>query len=842
MKKTIIKLFVFLIIFIVSLMAAGRIMNKEHDNLTMEMAPATYPIVTMGRNGVEYNELHGYKEARNTAFQRDTVTVLGENRETDFTVDTYGREITGISIEVRSMDGARLIENTPVTNYRTSEDQISGTISLKDLIERDTEYSLAIVLHMSEETSIWYYTRAIWSDSYYVDEKLAFVTDFHQKLFDREAAEELTIYLETNSALESNQSFHKVNIHSSFHQITWGELPVEAVGEPTLSLKEIADQTASVLVNYMVSTSQEDSTVYYQVEEYYRVRYTTDRMYLLNYERTMTQIPDVRNMYANDKILLGITDTDIPMMESEDGNIVVFEAANKLFSYNATSNRLAVLFSFYDEENMDARTVYGEHSLKILDVSEGGNVAFAVYGYMNRGRHEGEVGVQIYNYDSSLNTIEEIVYIPYENTYAVLEAELERLLYLSRDQKLYLSLDSVVYEVDLAEKTYAGIVTITQDDSMQVSDNHKMIVWLEGGDIYHSNNLYIKSLSSGTEGLITVGEGEAVRPLGFMGEDVIYGIARNEDIVEESSGNVFFPMYCVRICNPEGEILTEYRMDNIYITGCSVVNNQITLDRVRRLENGEYQEATQDQIMNSIETEPGENIIVAADIDIYERYVQIQTGSTINSSTIQILTPKEVVFEGGRELMLPMENEETRYYVYGPYGVEGVFSSPAGAVNLGYEMAGVVVDNSGTVIWMRGNRAARNQITAIAEAGVTEEKNSLAVCLDSMLALEGMIRNSEIFLGQGQTVPEILQDNLPDAQILDLQGCSLDAVLYYVNQDIPVLVMLENGDAVLVTGFDEFNVVIMEPSTGRLYRNGMNDTAQWFSENGNCFITYIREQ
>ena len=35
MKKTIIKLFVFLIIFIVSLMAAGRIMNKEHDNLTM---------------------------------------------------------------------------------------------------------------------------------------------------------------------------------------------------------------------------------------------------------------------------------------------------------------------------------------------------------------------------------------------------------------------------------------------------------------------------------------------------------------------------------------------------------------------------------------------------------------------------------------------------------------------------------------------------------------------------------------------------------------------------------------------------------------------------------------
>ncbi len=57
-------------------------------------------------------------------------------------------------------------------------------------------------------------------------------------------------------------------------------------------------------------------------------------------------------------------------------------------------------------------------------------------------------------------------------------------------------------------------------------------------------------------------------------------------------------------------------------------------------------------------------------------------------------------------------------------------------------------------------------------------------------------------------------------QVLDLSGCSLDAVLYYVNQDIPVLAILEDGEAVLVTGFNEFNVVIMEPSTGKLYKKG----------------------
>ena len=171
MKKTIIKLSVFLAVFIVSLIAAGRIMNQGHDNLTMELAEATYPIVTMERNGIAYNQLHGYREAMETAFQRDTVTVLNESRSIDFTVDTYGRNITGISIEVRSTDGKRLIEDTPVTDYETDGERIYGTISLKDLIEKDTEYSLAVVLEADEDTQLRYYTRAVWSDSSYVDEK-----------------------------------------------------------------------------------------------------------------------------------------------------------------------------------------------------------------------------------------------------------------------------------------------------------------------------------------------------------------------------------------------------------------------------------------------------------------------------------------------------------------------------------------------------------------------------------------------------------------------------------------------------------------------------------------------
>ncbi len=839
MKKLIIKIVAFIVIFVVSIIVAGSVMNKGHDNLTMEMSSATFPLIMMEREGIQYNELHGYKNPMNIAFQRDTVTVLGENRDTDFVIDTYGRNVTGISIQVRTVDGSRLIEDTPITDWRIEKGTIFGRVFLKDLIEKDTDYSMAFVLELDGTERLYYYTKVIWSDSMSVTEKLTFVADFNRRVFDKAEAKELSKYLETNSKLEDNSSFHKVNIHSSLNQVTWGDLSIRKVSEPVIQLTEIAKQTASMLVRYQVCTKESKSVTYYNVEEHYRLRYTTDRVYLLDYERTMNQIPDVNRMYANDKILLGIVDENVTMVESADGNIVVFEVAGKLCSYNVTTNKLAVIFSFYDEENQDARTMYGQHAIKILDVDEGGNVKFAVYGYMNRGRHEGEVGIQLYSYDHALNTIEELIYIPYQKSFAVLKVEMEQLLYLNRNQQLYLSLENAVYRIDLVEKTYKELVTIAQDDCMQVSENHRIIVWQEGEDIYHSNQLKVQNLTNDQQSVITGEEEEVIRPLGFMGEDVIYGVAKEADIVEESSGRIFFPMYKVCICGSDGELLKEYQQKDIYIEACNIAGNQITLERLRKAENGIYKEIEQDHIMNNIEEAVGKNKIAVANIDVYEKYVQIQTRTTIDSKNIKILTPKEVVFEGGRELALHAESEKPRYYVYGPYGVDAIYSAPGKAVNHAYEISGVVTNDSGKNLWLKGNRVTRNQIMAIKETSVTEGKTSLGVCVDTLLKHYGVICNTEYLLESGQTVIEILEGNLADAQILDLTGCSMDATLYYVNQDIPILALLDNGEAVLITGFNEANVVIMEPSSGKLYKKGMMDATEWFLENGNQFITYV---
>lgn len=842
MKKSLIKAAVFVGTFFISLFIISGILNQGNTDMTAEMQPASFPLIYMNIDGERVNCLHGYVQEMEGSYLRDTITVVSEGRTVQFQIDKYNADIEGISYELRSVDGERLIENGEVADKQDEGEYISASITLKDLIEAKTEYNLILILNVDGK-EIRYYTRVILADDYFVAEKLSFVKNFHEKTFDKEAASELTKYLESNSEGD-NTTFSKVTIHSSFSQITWGDLNVEIESIPTIDIKEITSQTGSFKMNYIVSTSEGKNKTYYNVEEYYRVRYTTDRMYLLDYTRTMNQILDEESeVYANNKISLGITSNDIQFVESDGGSIFAFVNANRLYSYNVAENKMALIYSFYDKNNADARTMYDHNDIRILSVDETGNVQFIVYGYMNRGRHEGGVGIQVCTYNSQMNTIEEDIYIPYNRSWQVLQADVEQLAYVSRTNRFYIMLDRTIYAVNLNAKIYEAVATQLYDGSYQVSESNARIAWQNGEDLYDSTTLIVMDLNSQNKTEIKAGSGEVVAPLGFMGEDFIYGIAKKADIVKDETGRVTFPMYKVIIQDEFGETIHTYQQNGIYIVGSKIEANQITLQRVRKSENGNYEEIADDQIMSTAVAEVGNNYVETVAIDKYEKIVQIVVKNTIDSKSLQVLTPKEVLFEGGRELALSNEEElKEFYYVYNQGDIAGIFMNPGSAINLANSISGVVVNDDGAYVWQKGNRSTKNQIMAITGEQVTEEKNSLAVCLDTILNFEGVMKNTEQQLSQGKTVIEILESGLPDAQILDLTGCSLDSVLYYVNKDIPVLAMLNDGSAVLVIGFNELNIVVMNPMTGTVYKMGMNDSTSWFEENGNCFITYVMDE
>lgn len=841
MKKTIIKVSIVVCIFFATLFITSKVINQGNVDMTTEMSKASYPVIWINYEGFRINELHGYESNMELSQMRENITPLEAGRRIQLEINPYGRKVEQIGYEVRSLSGSRLIENTQIREFEEKENMISLSFSMKDLIEGNQEYMLVIVLTMDNGSEIRYYTRVISTEKYFVSEKLSYVCDFSDKTFDKEAAKELTKYLESN-AEGDNTTYGKVTIHSSFNQVTWGNLNITRETKPNITIKELGTQTGSFLLDYYVSTPDGNDKNYYRVKEFFRVRYTTDRIYLLDYERTMNQMFDsLADVYVNNKIMLGITGEDVVLKESDGGNVLAFIIGNRLYSYNVVDNKMALLFGFYNRDNQDERTLYDGHRIKILNIDEGGNVTFLVYGYMNRGRHEGQVGISVYYYDSGVNTVEEMVYISSTRPQAILMEEVEQLSYLNNRGMLYLKWEDQIYGINISTRTCEAVVDNLAEGSYKVSDSNKMTVWQRGENIYQGRELVLMNLTTGKQVTIKAGNGEVIAPIGFMGEDLIYGIARKSDIVMDSAGNTIFPMYCVKIENEGQGVLMTYQQDNIYVTGGEVSGNQIILYRVEKTDDDSYAEIRNDQIMNAETDLASRNTIEVAATENYEKLTQIALKGDIDTVTIKHLTPKEVLFEGGRSIDLLSSGEMLeRYYVYGKKGIEGIYTDEASAVSLADSISGVVLGEDGYYIWVKGNRSLKNQIMAIQGELVTEEKTSLAVCLDTMLGYEGVVRNSEYMLEQGSSALSILEESLTDVQVLDLTGCSLDAMLYYVNQDIPVLVTMKDGSAVLLIGFNEKNTVVMNPENGTVYKVGMNDSREWFEENGNCFITYVR--
>ena len=830
-------------VFLMALITISNIMNQGNTDMTIEMAQAVYPVVSVDYNGYSLNQMHGYAQAMEVSQMRESITPLTSGRRISLRIDTYGTPVHDIAFEVRSLDGGRLVENTQVEDYVQEEDRILLSFGLKDLIDVNQEYMLVLILKLEDTREVRYYTRVVSTEEFHVEDKLDYVADFSRKTFDKEAAKELTKYMESNSEGD-NSSYGRVDIHSSFKQVTWGDLEVTRETNPQITIKELAAQTGSFLLEYYVSVPEGREKNYYRVREFYRVRYTADRMYLLDFERNMDQLfENSEKEFTNDKIVLGITGRDVVLKESEGGNSFAFISGNRLFCYNVTDNKIALLFGFYDQDNQDVRPLYDDHGIKILNADEGGNVIFLVYGYMNRGRHEGEVGISLYYYDSAVNTVEELVYIPSTKSQSLLMKEVEQLAYINRNSILYLKWEDKIYGINVVGRTCQAVVDHLAEGSYKVSESNKMAVWQKGEGVYGGKELVLMNLTTGKQKSIKAGSGEVVSPIGFMGEDLIYGIARENDIVMDYAGNTIFPMYCIRIENETEGLLMSYQQNGIYVVGGNVSGNQIILSRVQKSEEGLYEPVKDDQIMNAETVLESNNVIETVVTEKYEKITQIAVKGTIEASTMKRLTPREVLFEGGREIHFEESEEQTkRYYVYGKYGVEGIHTDEGSAIDQANNISGVVINDGGYYVWMKGNRRLSNQIMAIQERTVTESKNSLAVCLDAMLEYEGVVRNSEYMLGRGQSVLSILRESLPDVQVLDLNRCTLDSVLYYVDQDIPVLVMLQDGTAVLLVGYNEKNTVVMNPETGTIYKVGMNDSKEWFEQNGNCFITYIRNK
>ena len=843
MKLSVIKGIVWGAVFFIAVVIFGIMTNRGNMDMTAKMEEASLPLVYLDVADREVNCLYGHLDPIKTAYIQNCITPLPKDRTLKMRLVENGDAITKIGYELRSIDGLRLIESNTISEYESKENEISVELKFKDLLEENTEYMLVLVLETEDEPTVYYYSKIVICDNEYIGESIDFVTDFHNKTYDKEAAKSLTKYLESSSSAD-NSNFYSVDIHSSFEQVTWGSLAPTEELEPIITILEVNDSISSYELDYVVSNTEEKTTNYYRVSEYFRVRHTDTRIYLLEYERTMEKMfePKTEN-YDSAKIILGIGDTNIDLSESDDGKNLAFVTADRLFAFNITDEKMSLLFSFYDPQDMSVAELNDEHDIKILNVDETGNITFMVYGYMNRGIHEGQIGVAVYTYNSLSSVVSEQVYIPYSKSYDILKKDIEELSYINRNQKLYLALEKAIYEINITEKTYKILATELEAGECKISETGRMVVWQDSlENDYTAKKLYLMDLSTEKIMEINAEDEENIRALGFIGEDLVYGLANKEDIITNEKDETVFHMHSVIIQNETGFILKLYKQEDIYVTDATIEGDMIHLTRSEKVIDEDvvtFKKIMDDQIVSAKENTSGDNYVETGYSNLYKTFVRIIIDGKITAKDVQYLEPEQELYEGDKSLYVSFENEYERYYVYNAKELLDIYDKEADAVKYAVDNNAWVVNDYGNYVWRKESRSTRNQIMAIKANTVTEDKNSLSVCMDTILSYEGIMRNTSYMLEQGQSVKQILSENLENVQVLELTGCSLDNMLYYVNMDIPVMVRLGARKAVLVTGFNDSEVVIMDPDNGTLSKVKKKQAENMFIEAGSYYITYV---
>ena len=598
MSKKVIKPIVLIVVFIAALITFCITTNKGNKDMTTKQADATLPVMSFNLDKIKINTLHGYTTEMDPTKMRDCVIPISDDRKLSLSISTYGMAVDRISYKIRSMDGKRLVADDEISSFSNKDNTIQADVNMPNVMDENTEYLLVFTI-TSGQDNVYYYSRIMQTDGKAAAKVVEFAKKFHDETFIKDDKSFFTTYMETTTG-DRNTLAH-VDLTSTVSQITWGSMAAAQYTNPVIALKEINDSYDVVTIDYVMScVDGKGETEYYNVREYFRLRQTESRMYVLNYERTANQIFNSENSFISDSgsVMLGIRSSEAEYRANEAGSVICFVQEGDLYSYDINNGMIIKVFSFRDAEGIDERENWNHHDIKIVSVDEAGSIDFVVYGYMNRGTHEGEVGTGVYHYDGLAHTIDEEAFIPSKTSYEVLKAEMGKMLYLNEKNEFYLMMDDSLYRINLGSMSVKKVVEGLSTGSYCASESNRYFAWVDSANQYSSNTIKVMDLKSGKTFEVKKGDDQYLRPLGFIGEDFIYGQANAADVVSDAAGNTTFPMNGLIILDTSDQSeLKTYTPSGGYVEKISVDGYTVTIDLIAQ-NNGVYAEIGQDTIMN----------------------------------------------------------------------------------------------------------------------------------------------------------------------------------------------------------------------------------------------------
>ena len=191
-----------------------------------------------------------------------------------------------------------------------------------------------------------------------------------------------------------------------------------------------------------------------------------------------------------------------------------------------------------------------------------------------------------------------------------------------------------------------------------------MLAWQGNSNDTKSTEIILLDLESKKKVKIESEEKERILLVGNIDNNLVYGLAREADVAEKEDGTNFAPMYKICIVNQEGNVLKEYRENNIFVEKAEIKENVVKMERVKKI-GGVYKKTKPDSIQNRSSDEAkemGVNTRVT-ELTLTEYYIYLRSNfkmqelPNVLDVKTTVMTESRVVRLDGNESTIP------RYYV-----------------------------------------------------------------------------------------------------------------------------------------------------------------------------------
>ena len=244
-------------------------------------------------------------------------------------------------------------------------------------------------------------------------------------------------------------------------------------------------------------------------------------------------------------------------------------------------------------------------------------------------------------------------------------------------------------------------------------------------------------------------------------------------------------------------------------------------------------------IMNR-EGDTEEKVTVGSTVtDRKETQYQLMMKNGADASKIKMLTSKSVLLENPRDVSVKNKESQEYFYVYKKGDVLFATDEIADAIVCANNHMGVVVDSKQQYVWMRARKSAQTAFSSLKVNDADKSSSSVVQAVSAMLNYRGNGLSVKELIDNGGTPKSAIENTLKDSVVLDISGCTVEEILFYVSKGSPVFAMTGTDSAVLVTGYTSGSIYYYDPQTHSTRSKSYKDADDWFRKAGYIFFTYL---